>query len=102
MICSLVVLRKVQIFIAWIRALFDLVDKFYKNETRDNVRLKALSVLMDTYKCKRHKTFFFVTDGISKQATMFDLGRFFRTFLYFLLRLGIYPKKESSDLTCKD
>jgi hypothetical protein len=30
------------------------VDKFYKNESRVPVRLKALSVLMDTYKSNRH------------------------------------------------
>ncbi len=39
---------------AWIRALCDLVEKYYKNETRVPIRLKALSVLMDTYKSNRH------------------------------------------------
>ena len=30
------------------------MEKFYKNDSRDNVRLKALSTLMDVYKSNRH------------------------------------------------
>jgi hypothetical protein len=49
------VLREVFLpFLAWICALYDLVEKYYKNETRVPIRVKALSVLMDTYKSNRH------------------------------------------------
>jgi len=31
-----------------------MIEKYYKNETRVSIRIKALSVVMDAYKSNRH------------------------------------------------
>ena len=38
----------------WIRALHELMEKYYKNETRDEVRIKALQVMADVVRSNRH------------------------------------------------
>ncbi len=38
----------------WVPGLHDLMDKYYRHETRDNIRIKCLLVLLEKFKSNRH------------------------------------------------